>query len=217
MLQLHRGDNMADSEFEFHLIETEASIEASMRATKTGLGDMKHTFDDVLRQRNASQKRNGELEAQLDAEKTRVTALEKENEELKAALAASERSSATSEQSGATMPPPPLDLAERSASVTQTDRKAGEPVSVGDLHEQTQQMQQMQQQQHTEQSVCDSAIFTSPRAPAPAARTSAASTGARWRARHQRRSAKGASPTWSRRARASRTSSTGRLTCPCRR
>lgn len=84
MLQLHRGDNMADSEFEFHLIETEASIEASMRATKTGLGDMKHTFDDVLRQRNASQKRNGELEAQLDAEKTRVTALEKENEELKA-------------------------------------------------------------------------------------------------------------------------------------
>ena len=70
-----------------------------------------------------------------------------EVEELKAALAASKRSSAASEQSGATKPPPLPDLPERGASVTKTDGKVGELVSVDDLHEQTQQIQQQMQQQ----------------------------------------------------------------------
>ena len=70
-----------------------------------------------------------------------------EVEELKAALAASKR--AASEQPGATPALP--DLSDRSASVTKTEGKVDEPVSVGDLHEQTQQMQQQMQQQTQQQ------------------------------------------------------------------
>jgi hypothetical protein len=43
-----------------------------------------------------------------------------------------------------------------------------------------QDQQQTQQQQHTEQSVCDSAIFTSPRAPAPAMESNGVVTGSGW-------------------------------------
>ena len=101
-----------------------------------------------LRQKTGCPLVQSEGDGGSSVDEERQQALEdarQENEELKAALAASKR--AASEQPGATMPPALPDLSDRSASVTKTEGKVGQPVSVGDLHEQTQQMQQQTQQQ----------------------------------------------------------------------
>ena len=116
-----------------------------------------------LRQKTGCPLVQSEGDGGSSVDEERQQALEdarQENEELKAALAASKRSLAASEQPGATMPPALPDLSDRSASVTKTEGKVGQPVSVGDLQQQTeqqthhleeqmqQQMQQMQQQTH---------------------------------------------------------------------
>ena len=106
-----------------------------------------------LRQKTGCPLVQSEGDGGSSIDEERQQALEEEVEELKAALAASKR--AASEQPGATMPPALPDLLDRSASVTKTEGKVGQPVSVGDLQQhteqQTQHLEEQMQQQQTQQ------------------------------------------------------------------